>query len=623
MHLSHAGDSDAQCFEMGAVAVGATIYFGNDSSRDEIAYVSDMFEEAHALGMVTVLWCYTRNNAFKSGGSMALNDSLDRLLDNIAEIKPTILVAVPRIFNRIYAAVNEDISHRPAFLQRIIHAGLRGAIRRANGERLTALERAALAFDDKAVFGKIRQRFGGRLKWVISGSATLGRDVAQFIDAVGLAVYEGYGLTEAVTGIMATPLNQYREGSVGIPFPDMLAKIITAGTTDEAPLGEEGEICLNGPADKLNSTVVSQPAIFVGSLAALEVLKTTEPAALTDCVATAGLSLGEYTALVFAGALNFRDGLRVVQKRGEAMQAAADATPSGMVSVIGLERPQVEELVAAANTEGFVQIANLLCPANIVVSGDKAGCAALQRIAEEKGARTVALAVAGAFHTPIMKPADEKLAAALDVAPSVVERGLHELDASLAARGLRLQRQAGRFQLTTAPQLADLGAHLGREPLVEQVDQDGQEEVGVGAADLHAEEEPGRGHDDGVCHGGHVGRYRHGSWRVVVAFCLPGLAHGLRARVLRLAGTHGQVHPATRDDGRGEGGRRRLAVQEGDAVPLGGLARRRGDRSRGRRPTPSPRRADSPPARQPGGAPGTARERLTTPPTSGRAKSLP
>src|SRR5262245_17403214 len=81
------------------------------------------------------------------------------------------------------------------------------------------------------------------------------------------------------------------------------------------------DICLNGSAERLNSTVVSQPAIFVGGLAALEVLKASEPAAIETCIASAGLSLGEYTALVFAGAMSFRDGLKVVQKRGEAMQA--------------------------------------------------------------------------------------------------------------------------------------------------------------------------------------------------------------------------------------------------------------------------------------------------------------
>jgi [acyl-carrier-protein] S-malonyltransferase len=174
------------------------------------------------------------------------------------------------------------------------------------------------------------------------------------------------------------------------------------------------DICLNGPAERLNSTVVSQPAIFVGSLAALEVLKTSDPAAIESCVATAGLSLGEYTALVFAGAMSFHDGLKLVQRRGEVMQAAADATPSGMVSILGPERAQVEEIVAAAGVDGFIQVANLLCPGNTVVSGTKAACATAQKIAEEKGARTIALSVAGAFHTPIMKPADEQLAKALE-----------------------------------------------------------------------------------------------------------------------------------------------------------------------------------------------------------------
>ncbi len=189
------------------------------------------------------------------------------------------------------------------------------------------------------------------------------------------------------------------------------------GLFDEAKsiLGYDlADVCLNGPAERLNSTVVSQPAIFVGSLAALEQLKAADRAAIDSCVASAGLSLGEYTALVFAGAMGFADGLKLVQKRGEAMQAAADATPSGMVSILGPERAAVAEIVAAASAEGFIQIANLLCPGTTVVSGTKAACAAAQRLAEEKGARTIALSVAGAFHTPIMKPADEQLTKALE-----------------------------------------------------------------------------------------------------------------------------------------------------------------------------------------------------------------
>jgi [acyl-carrier-protein] S-malonyltransferase len=173
------------------------------------------------------------------------------------------------------------------------------------------------------------------------------------------------------------------------------------------------DVCWNGPAERLNSTVISQPALFVTSLAALEELDRSEPDAVANCTAAAGLSLGEYTALVFAGALDFRDGLRLVQRRGEAMQAAADATPSGMVSILGLEPAKVEELCAAARGSDILQVANLLCPGNVVVSGTRSACAAIESLVEAAGGRTVHLAVAGAFHTPLMKPADERLAEAL------------------------------------------------------------------------------------------------------------------------------------------------------------------------------------------------------------------
>jgi len=173
-------------------------------------------------------------------------------------------------------------------------------------------------------------------------------------------------------------------------------------------------VCVNGPAERLNATDVSQPAIFVASLAALEQLKLAEPGALPDVVATAGLSLGEYTALVFAGAMTFDDGLRVVQARGRAMQAAAEATPSGMVSVLGLDIADIEILLSEARSAGLLEIANYLCPGNTVLSGALAAIERVEQLAVEKGGiRTVRLAVAGAFHTDLMKPADARLAEAL------------------------------------------------------------------------------------------------------------------------------------------------------------------------------------------------------------------
>ena len=176
------------------------------------------------------------------------------------------------------------------------------------------------------------------------------------------------------------------------------------------------ELCISGPAESLNTTDHSQPAIFVASLAALEALRQENADLVESCSATAGLSLGEYTALVFAGVLTFEDGLRVVQQRGLAMQAAAELTQSGMVSVVGLETEQVESLVEQVRQEGEVlQLANYLCPGNIVVSGHSGACARIEGPASEAGARMVMpLAVAGAFHTPLMEPAVEKLTAVLE-----------------------------------------------------------------------------------------------------------------------------------------------------------------------------------------------------------------
>jgi [acyl-carrier-protein] S-malonyltransferase len=140
---------------------------------------------------------------------------------------------------------------------------------------------------------------------------------------------------------------------------------------------------------------------------------------IASCEAAAGLSLGEFTALTFAGALDFETGLRVVQQRGEAMQAASDARSSGMVSILGLDGQRLAELCASVRQgDEVLQIANFLCPGTIAVSGDTGACQRLGQAALEAGAmRAVPLAVAGAFHTPLMQSAVERLAAALADAP--------------------------------------------------------------------------------------------------------------------------------------------------------------------------------------------------------------
>ncbi len=174
------------------------------------------------------------------------------------------------------------------------------------------------------------------------------------------------------------------------------------------------ELCTEGPAEKLNSTVHSQPALFVCGLAALEQLKHDSPEIVENCSATAGLSLGEYTALVFAGAIDFDAGLRLVQARGQAMQEAADAVDSGMVSILGMELEQIKSLCDQARGDDILQVANLLCPGNIIVSGSQSACDRIALLAEAAGAmKVIPLTVAGAFHTPIMQPAVARLTAAL------------------------------------------------------------------------------------------------------------------------------------------------------------------------------------------------------------------
>ena len=179
------------------------------------------------------------------------------------------------------------------------------------------------------------------------------------------------------------------------------------------------KICFEGPEEELDSTVHSQPALFVTSLAALEQLREDSPETIANCSSAAGLSLGEYTAMVFAGVMDFETALGVVRERGQAMQDAADATPSGMVSVLGLDRAAVEQLCDECREEGEVlQVANLLCPGNIVVSGHNAACERIGERALQAGAmKTLPLAVAGAFHTPLMGSAVDRLAAALESAP--------------------------------------------------------------------------------------------------------------------------------------------------------------------------------------------------------------
>jgi long-chain acyl-CoA synthetase len=192
---------------------------------------------AHAFGQLELHY------GIKQGASLALNDDIQQLLPNLAEVKPTMLVTVPRIFHRVYDAVRSDIAERPQLLQKLFADGVRCATRRNRGEHVAWWQRLELELDDKLIFRKIRDRFGGRLKYVICASAALGLEVARFIDALGIEVYEGYGLTETSPMVSANFPGARRMGSVG----KVVAGVSVVIDREASPVPDQGEIVVYGP----------------------------------------------------------------------------------------------------------------------------------------------------------------------------------------------------------------------------------------------------------------------------------------------------------------------------------------------------------------------------------------
>jgi [acyl-carrier-protein] S-malonyltransferase len=185
-------------------------------------------------------------------------------------------------------------------------------------------------------------------------------------------------------------------------------------------------LCFEGPEDDLHRTDIGQAAIYVASVACFRALEEEglldEPPGVaagddSKIAAAAGLSLGEFTALHLAGAMQFEDCLKLVRLRGQAMQDAAQATPSGMVALVGADEVQATTLCyqASADCGGSVIVpANYNCPGQVVISGAAKACERAIELAATMGLRATPLAVAGAFHSPLMAPAAERLAEALE-----------------------------------------------------------------------------------------------------------------------------------------------------------------------------------------------------------------
>lgn len=175
-----------------------------------------------------------------------------------------------------------------------------------------------------------------------------------------------------------------------------------------APLSS---LCFDGPADRLNRTDISQPAIYTASIASHRAL--VARGEIGSITATAGLSLGEYTALHLAGVFDFATGLRLVALRGRAMQQAAEQSRGGMVALIGADEGQAQDVCDRAAEDGVLVCANFNAPGQIVLSGSKEACDRAVQVASDLGLRGTALTVAGAFHSPLMQPAADALGEAL------------------------------------------------------------------------------------------------------------------------------------------------------------------------------------------------------------------
>lgn len=196
---------------------------------------------AHSFGQTVEL-----HLLFSLGGSLALAESIPKIVDNLAEVQPTVLLSVPRIFNKIYDAVQKKLAAGGRVPRTLFEAALATADQK---KKLAREGRASGFLDlkhrvlDRLVFSKVRARFGGRLRFAISGGAAISRQVAEFIDNLGIPVYEGYGLTET-SPIVATNYPGNRKiGSIGKAIPGVTVTIDRAATEDPV----QGEIVVHGP----------------------------------------------------------------------------------------------------------------------------------------------------------------------------------------------------------------------------------------------------------------------------------------------------------------------------------------------------------------------------------------
>ncbi len=232
------------------------VVLSNNNLASNVSAIHEIFEMkeddrslsflpwAHSFGQTCEL-----HALFSNGASIAIAESVNKIIDNLAEVQPTLLFSVPRIFNRLYGVVQKQISERPGLVQGMVKSALAAAKKQREGGSLSFGEGIVLGLANRLVFSKVRARFGGRLKFAFSGGAAISRDVAEFIDGIGVMVYEGYGLTETSPISTANWPGSRKIGSVGKAIPGVRIEIdpTQTGGKKAEPGRVEGEIIVHGP----------------------------------------------------------------------------------------------------------------------------------------------------------------------------------------------------------------------------------------------------------------------------------------------------------------------------------------------------------------------------------------
>lgn len=193
---------------------------------------------AHSFGHTCEL-----HGLISIGASIGICEGVEKIVDNLAEVRPTIFYAVPNVFNKIYIGVQKQIQNRSPVVQMLFRWGLGAALKSQSGKALGVLSLLAFLLADRLIFSKIRAKFGGRLRFAISGGAALSKEVAEFIDCMGISVFEGYGLSETSPIVSTNSPVSKKMGTVGKPIAGVRVEIdvSTEGS------GTEGEVVIYGP----------------------------------------------------------------------------------------------------------------------------------------------------------------------------------------------------------------------------------------------------------------------------------------------------------------------------------------------------------------------------------------